>query len=441
MMGVVADDLTGAHDVGALFASRGHRVVVAADLAALADPVRLPEPDVLVVNTSSRPDPPHQARAKVRQATEALGQAGARHFYKKTCSVLRGPVGAELDGMLDQLRATGVPIRVCPLVAAFPKNGRTTREGIHYVHGQPLDQSPFRHDPLHPTREANLIRLLRAQTRRPVTLIPLVVVRQGADAIAGALAACQRPEGAYAVLDAETQADLAAIAAAVKELPMLAGSSALAEELPGPARPRPVPYRLPSRPLPRGPLVVAGSLTPETRGQLAYARQRGLAEVVIDAQAVLGRPELVPRLVTAWADVAGRVLLAGGAVAVRTPHEPADVARVWETAAALGVPRLAAARRLSDVLAQVARAVVAQVGPVPLVLMGGETAGAVATALGLRASLILSQVEPGIPACMGVEPPHQLLVFKAGGFGSPDFLDRAAAALAQWQASLAGPRG
>lgn len=36
------------------------------------------------------------------------------------------------------------------VIAAFPKNGRTTVDGRHYVYGCELAASQFRHDPMNP---------------------------------------------------------------------------------------------------------------------------------------------------------------------------------------------------------------------------------------------------------------------------------------------------
>jgi 3-dehydrotetronate 4-kinase len=59
------------------------------------------------------------------------------------------------------------------------------------------------------------------------------------------------------------------------------------------------------------------------------------------------------------------------------------------------------------------------------VVAGGETSGAVAEALGVKALAIGPEIAPGVPwtASLGGEP--MLLALKSGNFGGPDFFMKA----------------
>jgi len=59
------------------------------------------------------------------------------------------------------------------------------------------------------------------------------------------------------------------------------------------------------------------------------------------------------------------------------------------------------------------------------VVAGGETSGAVAEALDVRALAIGPEIAPGVPwtASLGGEP--MLLALKSGNFGGPDFFMKA----------------
>jgi uncharacterized protein YgbK (DUF1537 family) len=62
------------------------------------------------------------------------------------------------------------------------------------------------------------------------------------------------------------------------------------------------------------------------------------------------------------------------------------------------------------------------------VVAGGETAGAVVTALDLRTLQVGAEIDPGLPAlrACGADPAGPLaLALKSGNFGAPDFFDRA----------------
>ena len=125
-MGVVADDVTGSNDIGIMFAKSGYLTYVQAFKDGSSSyAAAQPEPDILILDTNSRLDPPEVAYRKVFDATRQLQQAGCRQFHNKTCSVFRGNIGAEFDAMLDAL---GLEFAV--VVLGFPKNGRTTVDGI-----------------------------------------------------------------------------------------------------------------------------------------------------------------------------------------------------------------------------------------------------------------------------------------------------------------------
>ena len=124
LVGVVADDITGADDIGVMFAKHGYAVRIfgaGTDLAALPGRLAGRRTDVIIIDTDSRMDEPQVAYAKVRRATAALVRAGCGLFWKKTCSVFRGNVGPEFDALFDELNH-----RFALAVAAFPKNGRVT---------------------------------------------------------------------------------------------------------------------------------------------------------------------------------------------------------------------------------------------------------------------------------------------------------------------------
>lgn len=145
-MGVVADDVTGSNDIGIMFAKSDYLTHVYSfkEEAGSFATSKNDAPDIRILDTNSRLDPPEIAYRKVFTATRELQQAGCRQFHNKTCSVFRGNIGAEFDAMLDAL---GLEFAV--VVLGFPKNGRTTVDGIHYVHGKRLEDSEFRHDPIH----------------------------------------------------------------------------------------------------------------------------------------------------------------------------------------------------------------------------------------------------------------------------------------------------
>jgi uncharacterized protein YgbK (DUF1537 family) len=60
-----------------------------------------------------------------------------------------------------------------------------------------------------------------------------------------------------------------------------------------------------------------------------------------------------------------------------------------------------------------------------LVVAGGETSGAVAAALGLKALAIGPEIDPGVPVLFTESPTPVALALKSGNFGGPNFFSRA----------------
>jgi uncharacterized protein YgbK (DUF1537 family) len=65
-----------------------------------------------------------------------------------------------------------------------------------------------------------------------------------------------------------------------------------------------------------------------------------------------------------------------------------------------------------------------------LVVAGGETSGAVVSALKLKALSIGPEIDPGVPALGATEGRPLALALKSGNFGARDFFDKALRALA-----------
>jgi uncharacterized protein YgbK (DUF1537 family) len=447
ILGIVADDITGANDIGIMVAKAGYLTHVYQGTAdggrRTADGRRWTmdggrqtanggrqtgegglSAHVCILNTDSRLDAPEVAYGKVFAATQSLQQLGCRQFFNKTCSVFRGNIGPEFDAMLDALGYDFAPV-----VLGFPKNGRTTHDGLHYVHGQLLADSAFRHDPVQPTRESNLVTILQSQTKRRVGLIDHEVIGRGAGALRSRLEAL-RGQYQYVILDVTSQADLATIATAVHDFPILCGSSALAEELPAVwqraaawqrASPAPPPVALPAE-NGVGILVVAGSLTPQTAAQVAHLEALGVPVYCLNSLAVFEAAERqaeVARLVTA---VAGP-LAAGQDALFFAGNDPARVAQTQDEGARRGLDRSQVSRLVSAALAEATGEIVTRTGANRLAAAGGETAAAVCERLGITGLRVWQEIQSGLPSCLSLTPPTRLLILKSGSFGSPDFLE------------------
>ncbi len=421
MIGVIADDITGANDAGGMFAKAGYLTHVYLYPAAGGLEIRgRKPPDVLVLDTESRYDPAAEAYGKVLAATRLLRDAACARFYKKICSVFRGNIGAEMDALLDAL---GEEFAV--VVVGFPKTGRLTVGGIHYVHGQKLEDSAFRHDPVHPMDRSNLVEILRDQTHRPVVHIHDMEIRRGPEVLKRRIDEL-RPHTGYAILDVVDQTSLAAIAVAARNERVVVGSSGLAEELAKLWCDAPSVAPLAGNYLQAelGVLCVAGSLTPQAVAQIAHLQTIGVVVVDLDPTQVFDAPERAAEIERVAASCA-RVLIQGGDVALRAPAHPALLKQTQDGGAARGFSRAATARLVSDTLGRAVAAVAQCTGLARLIVAGGDTAAAICSSLGIRGMRILEEIEPGVPSCITFSDPPMYLVLKPGGYGESDFFARA----------------
>ena len=430
-LGVVADDLTGAADVGSLLAEAGLRVLVevgdgtraaAGGVIATADrtddaAAAMVAADVTVVGLRTRTAPVSTAVEQSLAAAERLLGAGTVRLYSKICSTFdstpRGNIGPVADALAD---AVGQDVTVvCP---AYPAQGRTVRDRILRVRGVPLAETSMAHHPLTPMRDSDLVRLLAPQTERPVGAIELGVVDRGPEAIRAAVDTAGERGHRYVVIDAEHDAHIEAIAEAIEDDRLAVGGAALAAALGrrsvsrGAAAQTSV--EVPGATGARHPgLILAGSVSSATQAQVAHwsatrptYRLDPLAGVTAD-QAAAGALR--------WLDG----LDPGTPALVASTTTPAAVAAAQ---ARLGVE--AAARWVETVLGAIAAAAVER-GVERLVVAGGESSGAVLWALPTRRYLVGPTIEPGVPWLVATDRRTLAVALKSGNFGAPDFFSRA----------------
>lgn len=425
-MGVVADDVTGSNDIGIMFAKSGYaaHVYTYTGAGTLDCAPRVAEADVVILDTDSRFDTPQTAYEKVFAATRELAAAGCPCFFNKTCSVFRGNIGAEFDAMLDALAE-----KFAIVVLGFPKNGRTTVDGIHYVHGKRLEASEFRRDFMHPMLRSNLVEILQSQTARKVALIPHETIARGREVLRQSIEA-MRPHCNYLILDVPDQAALATIAQATTAYRVFCGSSALAEELPAVWEPLPRRANLTSLPERTGVgvLVAAGSLMPQTAAQIQHLKDRGTPTWELDALRLFDAHQR-EMLTTQLAEQIAQHLQAGQDVLLHAANDREIVEQTRSLGTAQGLSKTEVARLVSGTLAELVGDIMRRAGVNRVVIAGGDTSASACTRLGVTGMRVWQEIQPGLPSCISLTDPRLFLVLKSGSFGTPDFLEQAVAHL------------
>ena len=412
LLGCVADDSTGATDLANTLVKQGMRTVQLIGVpGGTADDI---DADAIVIALKSRTTAAAEAVVQSRAALAWLRAAGARQAFFKYCSTFdstdQGNIGPVAEALLADLDA---PITIaCP---AFPTNGRTVYQGYLFVGDVLLSESSMRHHPLTPMLDSSLVRVLAVQSQGAVGLVPHQTVRQGGVAIRTALERLAT-DHYCAVVDALTDEDLFEIGEASSDLGLVTGGSGVALGLPENFRRhgelgRAAPARLP--PIAGHAAVLAGSCSAATQEQV----QRMCS--------VAPGFALDPLRLAAGDDVVGEALswaggrLADGPVLIYSTALPDVVGRVQEQ---LG--REQAGEFVEQAMAALARGLV-KAGVRRLIVAGGETAGAVVGALGVKGLRIGPEIDPGVPWTMSLGEPALALALKSGNFGGPDFFTAA----------------
>ena len=392
-IGVIADDFTGASDIALTLAEAGMSV---AQFVGVPNAASEPDLDAGVVALKSRTAPVPEAVAQSMAACEWLLAQGATQIILKVCSTFdstkRGNIGPVLDALAARLDATSVI--VCP---AFPENGRSVYQGHLFVADKLLNESGMQDHPLTPMTDADLRRVLAAQSDRAVHHVPALLVLKGADTIRANL-----KEVGHVIVDAITDRDLMQIGAAARNMPLLCGGSGIAMGLPGnfghvPGRPGWSGVSGPG-------VVISGSCSRATRAQVAAYLKVAPAWQIQADQAIAGAYDLED--MSAWV------------MEQKVPpliYSSADPDAVREAQSRFGAT--AAAGAIEQLFARLANQLVER-GVRRLVVAGGETSGAVVEGLGTTALQIGPRAAAGVPL---IRSKGVALALKSGNFGGPAF--------------------
>lgn len=408
LLGCIADDLTGASDLALTLSREGMRTVQLIGLPEGND--AFGKADAVVVSLKSRTIPAGDAVEQSLAAGRALLAAGAHQLFFKYCSTFdstdEGNIGPVADALLDLVdEKTAL---ACP---AFPTNKRTVYQGYLFVGNRLLSESPMAHHPLTPMRDPDLVRVLGRQSRLAVGLIEHATVRAGHEAVAETISKTQ----GLLIADAITDEDLRTLGRAAENMRLITGGSGIALGLPENFRRQGLlssvagdeTFRIPEGRA----VILAGSCSAATRGQVAVAIEAGTPALKLDPFEIAEKrltPEDVARFVTEQTSSLPPL--------VYSSDEPDAVEAVQQR---LG--RAEAGTLVEDLLSRTAILLAAQ-GFTRFVVAGGETSGAVVNALGVKGLQIGPEIDPGVPWTLSIDSGRPLaLALKSGNFGAPDF--------------------
>ncbi len=401
---ILADDLSGASDCGVACVRGGLTAMVSLGGAADAgDAV-----DVLSVDAHTRVLTAEAAADRMRELVLLHANTKSTLLFKKIDSTLRGHLGAELAAVLEARRGI-VPDAVAIMAPAFPANGRTTVGGMHFVHGLPLhEHDVWKREDIQ--GEARIAEMVQGSGLR-VGHLDLATVRKPGEERGMAIEELAARHDVL-VCDAETDADLGAVASLAAELgdrAVWVGSAGLARHLVSAARLAPAAEVELQRPLGTtgSILFVIGSANLKTRHQTAVLlSSASMHGITVPTEVLLAGPDgahwnVVAKDLCDSIEQGEDVLLTCGSDAdIKAEDRP----------------------RLTDALAEMTLAVRDGVGS--LVASGGETARKVLDRWGVQTMSLHSELETGVPISTTVvnESRPLTVITKAGDFGQPNTL-------------------
>ncbi len=401
----LADDITGGMELAAVLAGQG------VDCSFVTNPDRVqPNREAVVIAQKTRTCAPRDALRMTACGLRAAMRANAAQIFFKYCATFDSTVKGNIGPCADFIaRELGVDFTL--FVPSFPEAERYVFQGHLFVQDRLVSESPKRFDPLTPMTDPDLVRVLQAQTAVVVGRLPLNILHRGPAAAEVHLTALRHDGVGYAIADAISNDDLAALAELTAEWRFMTGNSTIAGFYPPIWRRQgliPPDRGPPSLPPIDGPAVVlAGSCADRTLEQLgAFEHHRPV--IRIDPLEAAQR-DLVPEL---FAQVQAR--LADGPIAIASSARPADVKNVQDK---LGVDRSGRDDRRSSRASGVATSPRRRAS---FSRRGGETSGAILDHLGIESMQVGRYEAAGVGRAVGEQENPIALCLKSGKLGPVD---------------------
>lgn len=441
LLAYYADDFTGSTDALEALSLGGAECALFVEPPSVELMRRYPHVRAIGIAGNSRAMSRAEMDSTLPSVFEALGALEPRVVHYKVCSTFDsspevGSIGRAIEIGQDTF---GNPL--VPVVVGVPHLQRFCVFGNLFARSG-LDSEPFRLDrhptmrrhPVTPMAEADLRVHLSQQTSRQTGLVNVLAMERGFETARTELDKLTAG-GAQAVLfDILTDGHLATAGQLICDLqaretkPLFAvGSSGVEYGLTKYWRSA---GTLPHHQIVDQPriepaervVVVSGSCSPVSRRQIAWAVQNGFDEVRFDVCPSNQDTHVDDKVAEAKRKMIAS-LDAGRSVILHTYRSLNENA--LDNDAKEDSPRYSNGRSIGDILGEVLCDTIHARSVSRLAVVGGDTSGVVARAIGIEALEMLAPLEPGAPLCTArsQDPAVEGLevVFKGGQVGYDDF--------------------
>jgi len=419
LIGIMADDLTGANDSGVQLTKGGVDTSVFLDIP--KDEENLT--NGIVIDTNARSLSKEGAISVTQQVGKYLKQAGYLHIYKKMDSTLRGHIGTELQALYKVFKPEFIFI-----APAFPAMGRTTSNGIHYVNGVEINNTEFANDPKDSVTDSFIPAIIEKEIGQPVGLLTKADIDEPKSVFLEKINYFKEANINYIVCDAETQTDLEKAAykmADISDHIIWAGSAGLAEVLPkvlGIMQNFNHHSFTPVRQL----IAVSGSLSQITQQQVEYVKKRA-AVTAIELNTLDFFTNDWEKSRQNYIDRSFDGLKQGNDLILYLPSNQMIRDKVKQMGIHLNLTSNQISERISHSIGEIVAKVMSLSDDlIGLVLIGGDTAKVTCHHLGGIGFRLIKQIENGVPLGTLIGTDKEItVVTKAGAFGNVKSIDHA----------------
>ena len=418
LVGIIADDLTGANDTALQFHKRGANTKILLD-SECAPKIKAGT-EVWALSSESRNVPAEVAVSRVERAVNTFVENfNFDYYYKKIDSTLRGHIALETLTMLNILDYDAAII-----IPAFPQEGRITVGGYHMCKGVPIGKTEIAIDPHSPITESHVPSLLKSQLGESVSdivgTLDLRTVLNGAGPILMKINELINEGKQLIVADAVSLTDIEQIALAInkcekKILPT--GTAATAQVLSkywlAGLEKETVEVSTGKKPI----FIVSGTATQITANQIQKLEQSDDFEninfIALEANKILEgvNEALVERIINN--------LNSGVTVCVHTSNLVANFDGFSDDSLNAELTREKFASLITDYLAELTQKVLEKIDVI-LITLGGETSYKCCKAIDSNELQLQDEVSSAISLCSDIN--KKWIITKSGNLGNTNTL-------------------
>ncbi len=423
LVGIIADDLTGANDTALQFKKCDAKTKILLDYTIPAE--NDSNTEIWAVSTESRNvDAKEAGRRMIETIANLNKNLNLEYFYKKIDSTLRGNIAVETLVMVETLGYDAAVI-----MPAFPAEGRITVGGYHLSRGVPISKTEMAGDPHSPITESYIPALLQSQlsddNKDMVGLIGLKTVLNGAGPIFMKLKELIKQGKKLIVADASSMTDIEQIVLAINKSSnkiLLAGTAAtgsiLAKEW------------VPETPdianadgicgavVPKSPrLIISGSATKINSEQIEQLEKSydydNICSIPLSAENIINGIDdnLVEKIISN--------LDANNTVVVHSSKLMDSFDGFSDDSLKEEWTRAKFSSKITDFLAELTKTILDK-RQVILITLGGETSYKCCKAISSDELIMKDEVAPAIALC--VDGKNRWIITKSGNLGKPKTL-------------------